>query len=111
MIKDQIISKMCEMEIKDFSDDELRRVFKGCVAQNNLFACARELIDLEMLSIKDIYYLPCNGNDESLLDTSLSGHNYHCPHCNTHLTSLYFCCKCGVRWDWILPLAEVAPCM
>ncbi len=57
MIRDKIIAKMCEMEIKDFSDDELRRAFKDCVAQNRLFACAKELIESEMLSMNDVYIL------------------------------------------------------
>ena len=106
MIKDKITSKMVEMEIKDFSDSELHRVFQDCVSQNNLYACAKELIDLKMLTMKDVYFLPCLGNDESMLDETLSGHKYHCPHCNTHLTSLYLCCDCGVRYDWVVAFDE-----
>ena len=106
MIRDKVISKMVEMEIKDFSDTELRRVFQDCIAQNNLFACARELIDLKMLSMKEVYFIPCDGNDTSMLDEELSGHKYHCPSCNEHLTSLYLCAKCGVRLDWVVAFDE-----
>lgn len=102
MIKEKITSKMVEMEIKDFSDSELRRVFQDCVSQNNLYAFAKELIDLKMLTMRDVYFLPCLGNDKSMLDETLSGHKYHCRHCNTHLTSLYLCCDCGVRYDWVV---------
>jgi hypothetical protein len=28
----------------------------------------------------------------------LSGHPYHCPNCNEHLTSLGLCPKCGIRF-------------
>lgn len=106
MIKDKVISKMVEMEIKDFSDTELRRVFKDCVAQNNLFASAKRQISSGNLTMKDVYFLPCPGNDESMLDEILTGHQYHCPNCNTHLTSLYFCGDCGVRWDWVVAFDE-----
>ena len=33
------------------------RAFKDCVAQNRLFACAKELIESEMLSMNDVYIL------------------------------------------------------
>ncbi len=32
------------------------------------------------------------------LDFDLTGHNDCCPICKTHLTSLYLCPKCGVRF-------------
>ena len=41
----------------------------------------------------------CNGKDETQLDIALSGHKYHCPNCDIHLTSLGFCSNCGVRFD------------
>ena len=106
MIKDKLTSKMFEMEIKDFSDNELRRVFNDCVAQNNLFTSARGMIDTGNLTMKDVYFLPCLGNDESMLDEELSGHKYHCPKCNSHLTSLYLCGDCGVRYDWVVAFDE-----
>lgn len=105
MKKETLTRKMCEMEIKDFSDAELRRVFKDCVAQNNLFLCAREMIDSGKLTMKDVYFLPCGG-DKSMLDESLTGHNYHCPKCNEHLTSLYLCAECGTRWQWVVAFDE-----
>lgn len=106
MIKDKLTSKMFEMEIKDFSDNELHRVFKDCVAQNNLFASAREMIDTGNLNMKDVYFLPCLGNDESMLDEEISYHKYHCGKCNGHLTSLYFCPSCGIRWWWVVMFDE-----
>lgn len=33
------------------------------------------------------------------LDFDLTGHNDYCPMCKTHLTSLYLCPECGVRFD------------
>ena len=41
----------------------------------------------------------CNGNDKTLLDESLSGHKFHCPNCDMHLTSLGLCSHCGTRWE------------
>jgi tRNA(Ile2) C34 agmatinyltransferase TiaS len=34
-----------------------------------------------------------------MLDDKLAGHNKHCPKCDNHLTSLYLCPECGVRYD------------
>lgn len=42
----------------------------------------------------------CNGRDRSQLDEALTGHRYHCPKCNVHLTSGLLCPKCGKRYDW-----------
>ena len=107
MKKETLTRKMCEMEIKNFSDAELRRVFKDCVAQNNLFTAARNMIYSRKLTMKDVYFLPCLGwNDMSLLDESLTGHKYHCHYCNGHLTSLYFCADCGIRYDWVVAFDE-----
>jgi hypothetical protein len=30
---------------------------------------------------------------------SISGHLWHCPNCDAHLTSLFLCPECGVRYD------------
>lgn len=30
---------------------------------------------------------------------SLTHHDWHCPECDHHLTSLYLCPKCGMRYD------------
>jgi hypothetical protein len=106
MKNDNLTSKMFEMEIKDFSDNELRRVFKDCVAKNNLFSCARDMVDSGKLNMKDVYFLPCLGNDESMLDEEISYHKYHCGKCNGHLTSLYFCPSCGIRWQWVAAFDE-----
>lgn len=40
----------------------------------------------------------CRG-DESELDESLTGHKYHCPKCDVHLTSLGLCPNCGTRFE------------
>ena len=104
MLKNKMISKMFEMEIKNFTDAELHRVFKDCVSENRLFACAKELIDLGMLTMADIYFLPCFGSHEDMLDEELTGHRFHSPCCNAHLTSLYLCPNCGVRYDWVIAL-------
>lgn len=34
-----------------------------------------------------------------MLDDNLTGHNKYCPKCDSHLTSLYLCPECGVRYD------------
>lgn len=41
----------------------------------------------------------CDGRDNSALDASLTGHWWHCPVCNCHLTSLFLCPECGTRYD------------
>lgn len=30
---------------------------------------------------------------------TISGHLWHCPVCDVHLTSLFLCPECGVRYD------------
>ena len=35
------------------------------------------------------------------LDFNLTGHNEHCPDCDTHLTSLYLCPDCGIRYEYL----------
>lgn len=41
----------------------------------------------------------CDGRDNSALDASLTGHFWHCPGCDRHLTSLFLCPECGVRYE------------
>ena len=40
----------------------------------------------------------CMG-DKNQLDESLTGHKYHCPKCDVHLTSLGLCGECGTRYN------------
>lgn len=39
----------------------------------------------------------CEG-DLTELDAKLSGHRWHCPKCNKHLTSMMLCPECGTRY-------------
>lgn len=48
-----ILSKMATMEIKDFSDEELRRVFRDCIAPNLCTLLARRMI-ADGLTIEEI---------------------------------------------------------
>ena len=61
------------------------------------------------MNLKDCYWSKCNSEIREL-----SGHLWHCPNCDVHLTSLMFCPECGVRYDAILsstaaPDAEKPP--
>jgi len=38
----------------------------------------------------------CNGMDDM---ECLVGHQYHCPECDVHITSLGLCPNCGVRYQ------------
>jgi len=33
------------------------------------------------------------------MSDNIYGHNFHCPKCATHLTSLFLCGECGIRYD------------
>ena len=35
-----------------------------------------------------------------MLDYQLTKHNATCKKCGAHLTSLFLCPKCGVRYEW-----------
>jgi hypothetical protein len=43
----------------------------------------------------------------SMLNDELAGHPFHCPKCGSHLTSLFLCGECNVRYvDWANIWAE-----
>lgn len=48
--------------------------------------------------VPDDPFMPCNGNDKTQLDESITGHRLHCRHCDSHLTSLLMCPDCGRRY-------------
>ena len=41
----------------------------------------------------------CTGLDNSALDKHLTGHLWHWPVCDCHLTLLFLCPECGIRYD------------
>jgi hypothetical protein len=43
-------------------------------------------------------HCPTGGEQCEYGAASLSGHDWHCPACDHHLTSLYLCPACGVRY-------------
>jgi len=40
----------------------------------------------------------CSGPDCNWGHKELTNHLWHCPICNAHLTSLFLCPECGIRW-------------
>lgn len=59
-----------------------------------------QTVDFFDPSIFEIKYITiCEGNDNGGLDESITGHCYHCPNCNKHLTSLFLCPACFTRYD------------
>ena len=52
--KRHIVGKMSEMKIKDFSNTEICRVFKGCVAEHRLIEITGLLLSQNSLSMDEI---------------------------------------------------------
>lgn len=46
----------------------------------------------KMIGLKQCDPIACSGG-------SISGHLWHCPMCDSHLTSLFLCPECGIRYD------------
>ncbi len=41
----------------------------------------------------------CKGQDRTALDETITGHKFHCPFCNVHLTAQLLCSKCGTLFE------------
>lgn len=54
-LRSQVLTKMREMKIRDFSEEELGRVFEGCSRPVACTRYAKMLITKEGLSLQELY--------------------------------------------------------